>query len=107
LEPASLSGHGPARYWRIPGAAGTVGFISALSEHFCQTCNRLRLTPDGRLMPCLFSEREFDLRAPLRAGANDAALRAIVQAAIAAKPSGHRMAERCAPRGRLMSRIGG
>jgi cyclic pyranopterin phosphate synthase len=89
LEPAILSGNGPARYWRVPGAQGTLGFISAISEHFCATCNRLRLTSDGRLMPCLFSDLEYDLRGPLRAGSDDEDLRRIFLEAVRHKPEGH------------------
>ena len=55
-------GWGPARYFEFPGAQGTVGFISPLSRHFCSECNRLRLTADGKLRPCLFSDREVDVR---------------------------------------------
>ncbi|MBN1401821.1 MAG: GTP 3',8-cyclase MoaA [Anaerolineae bacterium] len=89
LEPASLPGNGPARYWRVPGAPGSLGFISAISEHFCATCNRLRLTSDGRLMPCLFSDLEYDLRGPLRAGSDDQVLRSIFLEAVRHKPEGH------------------
>lgn len=107
LEPTELAGSGPARYVRLAGAAGTIGFISPLSEHFCSACNRLRLTADGKLMPCLFSDLELDLRTPLRAGADDAALRNLFLQALAIKPRGHRLAERQIPRGRCMSRVGG
>ena len=63
LQPAEGPyGHGPARYWRVPGARGTIGFIAGVSEHFCRTCNRLRLTADGRLKNCLFSGDEVDVR---------------------------------------------
>ncbi len=55
-------GWGPARYFQFPNAQGTVGFISPLSRHFCSECNRLRLTADGKLRPCLFSDDEYDLR---------------------------------------------
>ena len=89
LEPAELDGNGPARYWRLAGAQGTIGFISAVSQHFCASCNRLRLTSDGRLMPCLFSDLEYDLRTPLRANADDKALRQVILDAIAHKPTGH------------------
>lgn len=58
-------GGGPARYYRLEGARGKIGFISPLSRHFCDRCNRLRVTFDGRLKPCLFSEEEVDLRPSL------------------------------------------
>jgi cyclic pyranopterin phosphate synthase len=72
---------GPARIVRPPGFAGTLGFISAISEHHCASCNRLRLTAAGRLRPCLFSPREIDLKGPLRQGMSDADLcRLFIQA---------------------------
>lgn len=55
-------GHGPAAYWREPGAAGTIGFVAGVSDHFCDTCNRLRLTADGRLRSCLFSGEDVNIR---------------------------------------------
>lgn len=61
-------GGGPARYWTFPGAKGTVGFISPLSNHFCGQCNRIRLSADGKLRPCLFSDKHFDVRDVLRYG---------------------------------------
>ena len=81
-------GWGPARYFQFPGAQGTVGFISPLSRHFCGECNRLRLTADGKLRPCLFSDEEFDLRSALRADDEDAA-RTVFARALGAKPDEH------------------
>ena len=64
LQPvASPGGWGPARYYRFPGHAGTIGFIGSMSDHFCGECNRLRLTADGKLKNCLFSSHEVDARA--------------------------------------------
>jgi len=112
----SISGHaprgaGPADCYRLPGARGTVGFIAALSHAFCGGCNRLRLTADGKLHPCLASDLEFDLRGPLRAGAGDEELAAVFRAAVAAKPAQHGMGREAAAAGltakRRMSRIGG
>jgi cyclic pyranopterin phosphate synthase len=110
-------GGGPARYYRLPGATGTIGFISPLSEHFCGGCNRLRLTADGQLRPCLLSEREIDLRTPLRSGAGPAEIREILEQAIASKPSGHHLGEHAPDEGaldesaktqhRVMAQIGG
>lgn len=100
-------GIGPARYYRLPDAAGTVGFISAVTEHFCQGCNRLRLTSDGRLLPCLLSDLSLDLRTPLRNGASDDDLRALILQAITAKPRGHTLATHCSPTSIPMSYIGG
>lgn len=109
MEPAAMMGNGPARYWKLPDALGTLGFITPLSEHFCGGCNRLRLTADGRLRPCLLSNRELDVKTPLRSGASDADLAALFHAAVAAKPSGHSL---CRASGypefqRGMSQIGG
>ena len=81
-------GWGPARYWEFPGAKGTVGFISALSNHFCAQCNRVRLTADGKLRPCLFSDLEFDVRTPLRAGDDDA-VHEVFATTLRAKPDEH------------------
>lgn len=107
LLPDALFGNGPARYWRIPGAGGTIGFISALSQHFCSQCNRLRLSADGRLMPCLFSPLEYDVLTPLRSGASDAELTELLRRAVLHKPVGHHLGQEPAPAGRVMSRTGG
>jgi cyclic pyranopterin phosphate synthase len=96
-------GWGPARYFHFEGALGTVGFINALSRHFCDECNRLRLTAEGKLRPCLFSDDEFDVKAALQQGDEDA-VRAIFRQALAAKPDEHH--HRVGTR-RLMSQIGG
>jgi hypothetical protein len=95
-------GHGPARYWQVPGYAGTVGFIAGVSEHFCETCNRLRLTADGRLRTCLFSGDEIEVR-PLIS--RPAELRAAIRAAVSGK-SYDRCRELRANQ-RAMSQIGG
>jgi cyclic pyranopterin phosphate synthase len=100
-------GNGPASYYRIPGAQGTVGFISAVSEHFCHQCNRLRLTADGRLRPCLLSDAEIPLREALRAGISDEALKQMLVSAVVAKPERHHLAEGSTPEARSMSQIGG
>lgn len=97
-------GWGPARYYRFPGALGTLGVISPLSHHFCGQCNRLRLTADGKLRPCLFSDEEIDVRELLRTGADDELLREVVRQALAAKPESHE--HRVGTR-RRMSQIGG
>jgi cyclic pyranopterin phosphate synthase len=104
---APVVGNGPARYWRFPGAPGTIGFISPVSDHFCAGCNRLRLTADGRLRPCLLSDDEIDLREPLRAGIDDAALRDLLTNAVARKPARHHLDEGQRATGREMSQIGG
>ncbi len=89
LEPAHINTGGPARYWRFPGARGVIGFISALSNHFCNECNRLRITSDGRIRPCLFSETEIDLKPVLRCGGDDGELERLLILATECKPEGH------------------
>ena len=81
-------GWGPARYFEFPGALGTVGFISPLSRHFCAECNRLRLTADGKLRPCLFSDREIDVRAALREDGEEAVYACFLEA-LNLKPDEH------------------
>jgi cyclic pyranopterin phosphate synthase len=107
LEPADVNGSGPAETWRVPGSAGSIGFISAVSHGFCAGCNRLRLTATGRLVPCLFSDRELDLRPALRRGATQEELQALLLEAVALKGSGHRLAEHILDTSHQMSRIGG
>ncbi len=80
---------GPAERFRLAGAAGEIGFISAMSHHFCSSCNRLRLTASGQLRPCLLSDRQLDLRGPLRAGEPDEELAQIFRRAVEHKPSDH------------------
>lgn len=108
LEPIhGPKGNGPARYHQLAGAEGTIGFIGALSDHFCPSCNRLRLTADGRLRPCLLNEQEIDLRATLRSGAGVETIRDLLAQAIQSKPKQHRLEEALAPRDRTMAQIGG
>lgn len=108
LEPAtSITGNGPAKYFRLPGATGTIGFISPVSQHFCSNCNRLRLTADGKLRLCLFSDDEIDLRGPLRDGAPLEKLREIIIEAVKVKPSQHHLSQGTVPRKRFMSQVGG
>ena len=103
LEPAGgPQGWGPARYYRVPGAPGTIGFIAGVSDHFCDDCNRLRLTADGRLKTCLFGGGELDVR-PLLERPDE--LAAAIRGAIAGKRFDRR-AEREA-NGRAMHEIGG
>lgn len=106
LLPASVTGNGPAEAWRLPGGLGTVGFIAALSESFCMRCNRLRLTADGRLKPCLSSDLEVDVRGRLRDGAGDEALRQAFAQALDLKPAHHSLL-RYRQHARVMYQIGG
>ena len=85
-----LTGNGPATYYRLAGAKGTIGFISPLTEtFFCSECNRMRLTPDGRLRPCLLGENEIDLKTPLRNDAPMDKLKRLILKAVASKPEHH------------------
>ncbi len=108
LEPAAPPwGGGPADYYRLLGAPGLLGFISPISEHFCAACNRLRLTADGLLRPCLLSDNEIDLRTVVRGGAGIEQIQDVLRTAIMAKPTGHHLDEQVLPQGRVMSQIGG
>jgi GTP 3',8-cyclase len=100
-------GNGPAKYYRFPEARGTVGFITALSEHFCFSCNRLRLTADGKLRPCLMSETMIDLREPLRSGISEDQLKELIRSAVSAKPLGHNLSTGRPPGDRPFCQVGG
>ncbi|MBI4778806.1 GTP 3',8-cyclase MoaA [Candidatus Desantisbacteria bacterium] len=102
----SIIGNGPAEYYRIKGAVGSIGFISPISNHFCVSCNRLRLTPDGHLRLCLGQDTEVDLKLPLRQGATDEELQGIITQAVWNKPVGHQF-QSDRPTGRQMVAIGG
>ena len=107
-ELPSASNAGPAQRYRLPGARGEIGFISPVSQHFCAHCNRLRLTADGRLRPCLFGDEEIDIKGPLRAGVDNAALLALFRQAIARKPARHHLdSPVLSPCARTMASIGG
>jgi cyclic pyranopterin phosphate synthase len=82
---------GPAKRYRLAGAQGEIGFIGALSCHFCDSCNRLRLTASGGLRPCLLSDHQLDLKKPLRKGCSDNELADLFLAAVKNKPSGHHL----------------
>ncbi len=94
LEPCSSAiGNGPARYYRLPGARGTIGFISPITEPFCSDCNRLRLTSDGRLCPCLLSDEGVDLKQPLRSNVSPEEIKRLILKAVALKPERHHLCE--------------
>lgn len=105
---AGPGGNGPARYFGYAGAPGAVGVISPLSHDYCERCNRVRLTADGRLRLCLFGDYEIDLRAPLRGGASTDDLAELLRAAMLIKPERHhlRLGE-ASSRMRAFSEIGG
>lgn len=101
-------GNGPARYFAFPGAPGSVGVISPLSHDYCERCNRVRLTADGRLRLCLFGDHEIDLRTPLRSGAAESEIAQIVTASMTIKPERHHLElGKTASRMRALSEIGG
>lgn len=107
LEPCRPSvGNGPARYFKLPGAKGSIGFISPVSEHFCFNCNRLRLTADGKLRPCLLSDEEIELRPALQQPTTSA-LKEMIEKAVTSKPQSHCLAEGLSPKGRPMTQVGG
>jgi cyclic pyranopterin phosphate synthase len=107
LEFVGWFGSDPARTYRLPGAQGTLGFISSITEPFCSTCNRMRLTADGKLHLCLLRDNELDLRAALRNGASDEDLGALIRQAVWLKPWGHGLPEGVKPTLRGMSELGG
>ncbi len=84
---------GPAKKFQIPGAKGIIGFITPISSHFCDDCNRLRLTSRGTLRPCLLNNYEKDILNPLRNSASDDDLKKIILSAITKKPSFHKLNE--------------
>jgi len=85
------AGNGPARYYAFHGAAGAVGVISPLSHDYCERCNRVRLTADGRLRLCLFGDHALDLRTHLRGGASTQQLAALFKSAMLIKPERHHL----------------
>lgn len=106
LEPASgpAKGNGPARYYRLAGAAGTIGVITPMTHTYCASCNRVRLTANGRLRTCLFGDHEVDLRTPLRAGES---LVPHFQTALANKPKEHELLQMRVGGLRALSQVGG
>lgn len=98
---------GPARRYRFEGAPGEIGFITAVSHHFCSECNRLRLTADGRIRTCLLSDQTTDIKTALRSGASDEMLAGIFLAAVADKPRRHNLQSHSASCLNKMISIGG
>jgi len=99
---------GPSDNFQLPDARGVIGFISPITRHFCGSCRRLRLTADGKIRPCLLSDSEIDIKAPLRGGCDDAELERLFRLALDIKPDRHYVNESgpgCFQR--TMSRIGG
>ncbi len=105
---AGIKGSGPAGYYTMAGAKGAFGFITPVSDHFCRTCNRMRLTADGKLKPCLLSDKEIDVKTALRSGANSGVIAGLFFEAVRQKPAGHRLnANDQQNFNRYMSQIGG
>jgi len=107
LEEATYDFVDPSRPFRIPGAMGTLGFISSVTEPFCQGCGRVRLTADGKLRLCLLRDDEVDLLAPLRAGASFEEMRVLMREGAFHKPWGHSLAQGVFADNRAMNQIGG
>jgi cyclic pyranopterin phosphate synthase len=108
LVPVAMRRSGPARYYRLQGAIGVIGFISPVTHHFCDSCNRLRMTSEGKLRPCLFNDTEIDLKSVIRSGAEDDDIERLLRYSIKIKPKRHSITNGMRL-GHLepMSRIGG
>ena len=107
LIPGVMRGGGPARYVQVAGTELRIGFITPISQHFCETCNRVRLAVDGTLYLCLGQEHKFEFRPLLRAGISDSELQDAARAAIALKPERHEFREKPQQVVRFMSTTGG
>ncbi len=109
LEHLKFRGRGPSRNYRIKGAKGVIGFISPLSDHFCDDCSRLRLTADGEIRPCLFSNIRIDIKTPMRNGASDEEIDDLFCQAVKVKPQRHLLNEDISTADHLisMNKIGG
>ena len=108
LEEIPAKPSSTARRFRFADGAGELGFVNPVSEPFCSSCDRIRVTADGQLRTCLFSRTEWDLQAPLRDGATDAELEGVIRNAVAHKELKHRINEPGFVRAsRTMSQIGG
>ena len=107
LVPSVMSGGGPARYYSIKGTHLNIGFITPISQHFCETCNRVRLSVDGTLYMCLGDEHKFELRPLLRAGISDDELKAKIIKALDMKPEKHDFNKKPEKVMRFMSMTGG
>ncbi len=107
LIPGTMPGGGPARYVQIAGSDLRIGFITPISQHFCETCNRVRLSVDGTLYMCLGQEHKFELRPLLRAGISDEELLDVIKHAITLKPEKHEFSSKPQQTVRFMSMTGG
>ncbi len=107
LIPSVMSGGGPAHYFQVKGTDLRIGFITPISQHFCETCNRVRLSVDGTLYLCLGQGQKYELRPLLRQGAGDARLQEAIIEALARKPARHEFQENPGQVVRFMSMTGG
>jgi cyclic pyranopterin phosphate synthase len=107
LIPGVMPGGGPARYVQVAGTELRIGFITPISQHFCETCNRIRLAVDGTLYLCLGQDHKFEFRPLLRAGISDSELRDAARTAIALKPERHEFREKPQQVVRFMASTGG
>ena len=107
LIPGVMPGGGPARYVQVKGTDLRIGFITPMSQHFCETCNRVRLSVDGTLYLCLGQQHKYELRPLLRSGISDAGLQEAIYEAIALKPERHEFNENPGQIVRFMSMTGG
>jgi cyclic pyranopterin phosphate synthase len=107
LIPGVMPGGGPARYVQVAGSKLRIGFITPISQHFCETCNRVRLAVDGTIYLCLGQNDRFELRPLLRAGADDQTLEQAILSAIARKPERHEFSDKPEQMVRFMSVTGG
>ncbi len=107
LDPIVASNRGPAEQYKVRGTDAIIGFISPISCKFCMSCNRLRLTSDGKLLSCLHGEPDVDLRALLRDGMCDDELSELIRSVVRSKPREHRLEKRDFSAEHTMSRIGG
>ena len=103
-DPGPTRGNGPARYFRLDGAAGSIGVITPMTHTYCGSCNRVRLTADGRLRTCLFGDHEVNLRDALRAGEP---LAPLFRRALAEKPKEHALLQMRVGGLRALSQVGG
>jgi len=104
LAAGPARGNGPAQYFRFDGARGTIGVITPMSHTYCGSCNRVRLTADGRLRTCLFGDDEVDLRSPLREGLP---LEPFFRSALSSKPKEHHLLQMQVGGLRALSQVGG
>ena len=105
--PTPAPGGGPARYLKSPDGKFSIGFITPISQHFCETCNRVRLSVDGTLYMCLGQEEKFEFRPLLRGGASDQEITEAILTAINLKPEKHEFREQPQKLVRFMSMTGG